>query len=73
MVDLDAVYREHSRAVYRFLLAKTGSARLPAKNHRLYPSSPKAEFLKKFAKSDANGRVFCYSINSLLCTLEETV
>ena len=47
MVDLDAVYREPSRAVYRFLLAKTGSARLPAKNHRLYPSSPKAEFLKK--------------------------
>lgn len=28
MVDLDAVYREHSTAVYRFLLAKTGSPQL---------------------------------------------
>ena len=28
MVDLDAVYREHSASVYRFLLAKTGSAQL---------------------------------------------
>jgi RNA polymerase sigma-70 factor (ECF subfamily) len=28
MVDLDAVYREHSAAVYRFLLAKTGSPQL---------------------------------------------
>ena len=28
MVDLDAVYREHSASVYRFLLAKTGSRQL---------------------------------------------
>ena len=28
MVDLDAVYREHSASVYRFLLAKTGSSQL---------------------------------------------
>ena len=28
MVDLDAVYREHSSSVYRFLLAKTGSRQL---------------------------------------------
>ena len=28
MVDLDAVYREHSASVYRFLLARTGSSQL---------------------------------------------
>ena len=28
VVDLDAVYREHSASVYRFLLAKTGSPHL---------------------------------------------
>ena len=28
MVDLDAVYREHSASVYRFLLAKAGSSQL---------------------------------------------
>ena len=28
MTDLDAVYREHSASVYRFLYAKTGSAEL---------------------------------------------
>ena len=28
MADLDAVYREHAETVYRFLLAKTGSAEL---------------------------------------------
>ena len=28
MIDLDAAYREHAQSVYRFLLAKTGSAQL---------------------------------------------
>ena len=32
MADLDEVYRQYAQTVYRFLLAKTGSAELAEEN-----------------------------------------